>query len=96
MSQTDPTTPSAAPEPLTPLAGEGDGPASDRLRRSPARAHDPQLRADLREPLTAGVVELRKRGQVATGRRPGPAGGAESHLVTMARRAAERAGRPRA
>ncbi|MFJ9338542.1 hypothetical protein ACIRP0_04510 [Streptomyces sp. NPDC101733] len=43
--------------------------------------------------IADGVVELRKRGEL-TARQAGPDAG--SRLETMARRAAERAGRPRA
>ncbi|MFK0044676.1 hypothetical protein ACIQU4_11300 [Streptomyces sp. NPDC090741] len=71
-------------------------PTLDRLRQSAERAQDVLRRSDLRELLTDGVVELRKRGELAT-RRPGA--GAEDHLETMARRAAERVaseGQPRA
>lgn len=43
--------------------------------------------------LTDGIVELRKRRQIATHRTAGPAD-PESRLAAMARRAAERAGHP--
>jgi hypothetical protein len=48
-------------------------------------------RADPRELLTDGVVELRKRGHLAT-RRAGAE--SEKYLEFLARRAARRAGRP--
>ncbi|MFZ3474091.1 hypothetical protein ACODT3_05675 [Streptomyces sp. 4.24] len=47
------------------------------------------------EPFTDGVVELRKRGKAALNCWTA-AGGPEGPLAAMARRAAERAGRPRA
>ncbi|ROQ94793.1 hypothetical protein EDE04_1225 [Streptomyces sp. 2132.2] len=70
--------------------------ALDQLRQSADRAQEVLRRSDLRELLTDGVVELRKRGELAT-RRSGAA--TENHLETMARRAAERVaseGHPRA
>ncbi|MFI8265459.1 MULTISPECIES: polyprenyl synthetase [unclassified Streptomyces] len=70
--------------------------ALDQLRQSADRAQEVLRRSDLRELLTDGVVELRKRGELAT-RRSGA--GAENHLEAMARRAAERVaseGHPRA
>ncbi|MFF4849932.1 hypothetical protein [Streptomyces sp. NPDC001194] len=70
--------------------------ALDQLRQSADRAQEVLRRSDLRELLTDGVVELRKRGELAA-RRSGA--GAENHLEAMARRAAERVaseGHPRA
>ncbi|MEU9252026.1 hypothetical protein AB0D66_09320 [Streptomyces sp. NPDC048270] len=58
------------------------------------RAQPAVGRPDLRELLIAGVVELRKRGELATRRADA---GHENHLEAMARRAAERVaaeGRP--
>ncbi|MEU2828766.1 hypothetical protein ABZ667_08890 [Streptomyces lavendulae] len=79
-------TPAAsALELLTLLVGGPDGPADARLP-GPAAPAPP-------ERLTDGVVELRKRGEMAT-RPTGPEAG--DRLAEMARRAAERAGRPRA
>ncbi|MFD5506624.1 hypothetical protein ACFWIB_02450 [Streptomyces sp. NPDC127051] len=66
---------------------ELEAPTLDRLLQSAERAQDALRRSDPRELLTDGVVELRKRGELAT-RRPGA--GAEDHLETMARQAAER------
>lgn len=63
-----------------------DGPADARLP-GPAAAPAPSER------LTDGVVELRKRGERTT-RPTGTEAG--DRLAEMARRAAERAGRPRA
>ncbi|WP_406185963.1 hypothetical protein [Streptomyces sp. NBC_01006] len=71
-------------------------PTLDRLLQPAEPAQDVPRRSDPRELLTDGVVELRKRGELAA-RRPGA--GAEDHLETMARRAAERVaseGHPRA
>ncbi|MBT2450604.1 hypothetical protein J7F03_26720 [Streptomyces sp. ISL-43] len=96
MSEPVPTPPSAALEPPALLAAGARDLAPDRLRRSADRARDPAHRSDPWALLADGVVELRKRGEIAMSRRTGTAGSAESHLVTMARRAAERAGRPRA
>ncbi|MFG2616311.1 hypothetical protein ACGFXC_01685 [Streptomyces sp. NPDC048507] len=79
----------AAPQPsalelLTSLVGGTDGPAD--VRSSPAAPARPDR-------LTDGVVELRKRGELAVRR----AGADEGQcLEAMARRAAERAGRPHA
>lgn len=77
-SETESDRPSAALELLTLLAAGAAGPdrvdrparpAPDRLGRSAAdRAPDGPRRSDLRERLTDGVVELRKRGQFATRR----------------------------
>lgn len=87
--------PAAAPlELLTLLAAGVADLAFDQLRQTADRAQHVMRRSDLRELLTDGVVELRKRGEVAT-RRAGV--GAENYLETMARRAAERVaaeGRP--
>ncbi|WP_405486816.1 hypothetical protein [Streptomyces sp. NBC_00096] len=70
MSETDPNRPSPTLELLALLTGGAAGPArpadggdatdptADRL----ARSADPGLRSDLRERLTDGIVELRKRG----------------------------------
>lgn len=120
MSETDSDRPSATLELLTLLAAGAavpdrpdrpDRPAPARLGRSRAdRAPDGPRRSDLRERLTDGVVELRKRGQIATRRAatsgtpgagagaPAPPGAsaAEHYLEAMALRAAERAGPPRA
>ncbi|MFD7839027.1 hypothetical protein [Streptomyces sp. NPDC059761] len=71
-------------------------PTLDRLLQSAEGAQDALRRSDPRELLTDGVVELRKRGELATRR---PDAGAEDHLETMARQAAERVaseGHPRA
>lgn len=87
--------PSATPlELLTLLAAGVADLALDQLRQSADRAQQVMRRSDLRELLTDGVVELRKRGELAT-RRAGMDG--ENYLETMARRAAERVaaeGRP--
>ncbi|TDU74894.1 MULTISPECIES: hypothetical protein [unclassified Streptomyces] len=91
-----PGTPPVTLELLTLLAAGVADLALDQLRQSAERAQDVLRRADLRDLLTDGVVELRKRGELAT-RRSGA--GAENHLETMARRAAERVageGHPRA
>ncbi|MEV0410579.1 hypothetical protein AB0I68_07110 [Streptomyces sp. NPDC050448] len=88
--------PAVTLELLTLLAAGVADIALDQLRHSADRAQDVLRRPDLRDLLTDGVVELRKRGELAT-RRAGA--GAENHLETMARRAAERVaaeGRPRA
>ncbi|MBT2541137.1 hypothetical protein J7E99_10560 [Streptomyces sp. ISL-44] len=78
----------AAPlELLTLLAAGVADLAFDQLRQTADRAQHVMRRSDLKELLTDGVVELRKRGEVAT-RRAGV--GAENYLETMARRAAER------
>ncbi|MFJ4780058.1 hypothetical protein [Streptomyces sp. NPDC088762] len=61
--------------------------ALDQLRQTADHAHHLMRRSDLRELFTDGVVELRKRGELAT-RRAGV--GNENYLETMARRAAER------
>ncbi|GLX36977.1 hypothetical protein Sros01_30500 [Streptomyces roseochromogenus] len=70
----------------TVLVDGPDGPADGARLPGPAAPGHP-------ERLTDGVVELRKRGELAA--RPT---GAEAgdRLAEMARRAAERAGRPRA
>ncbi|MFF9983431.1 hypothetical protein [Streptomyces erythrochromogenes] len=84
----------ASLELLTLLAAGVADLALDQLRQTADRAQDALRRADLRELLTDGVVELRKRGELAT-RRAGM--GDENYLETMARRAAERTtseGRP--
>ena len=87
--------PATAPlELLTLLAAGVADLALDQLRQSADRAQQVMRRSDLRELLTDGVVELRKRGELAT-RRAGV--GNENYLETMARRAAERVaseGRP--
>lgn len=82
-----PAPPSAmsALELLTSLVGGTDGPADAPLPPAAAGARAEQL--------TDGVVELRKRGELA-GRRAGADAG--DCLEAMARRAAERACRPRA
>ncbi|MCX5010567.1 MULTISPECIES: hypothetical protein [unclassified Streptomyces] len=83
-----PASPAAAPlELLTLLAAGVADLAFDQLRQTADRAQHVMRRSDLKELLTDGVVELRKRGEVAT-RRAGV--GAENYLETMARRAAER------
>ncbi|MFG2981175.1 hypothetical protein ACGFYQ_07915 [Streptomyces sp. NPDC048258] len=80
--------PAAAPlELLTLLAAGVADLALDQLRQTADRAQHVMRRSDLKELLTDGVVELRKRGELAT-RRAGV--GAENYLETMARRAAER------
>ncbi|APU44768.1 hypothetical protein BSL84_28900 [Streptomyces sp. TN58] len=79
---------------LTLLAAGAADLALDHLRQTADRAQDALRRADLRELLTEGVVELRKRGELAT-RRAGM--GNENYLDTMARRVAEQTtseGRP--
>ncbi|MET9469801.1 hypothetical protein ABZY44_34425 [Streptomyces sp. NPDC006544] len=72
VSETDADRPSATLELLTLLAAGAAGPglpAPDRLGRSAAdRAPDGPRRSDLRERLTDGVVELRKRGEITTRR----------------------------
>ncbi|WP_199920456.1 hypothetical protein [Streptomyces katrae] len=91
-----PDTPPVTLELLTLLAAGVADLALDQLRQSAERAQGVLRRSDLRDLLTDGVVELRKRGELAT-RRSGA--GAENHLETMARRAAERVageGHPRA
>ncbi|MFI5760953.1 hypothetical protein ACIA8F_08400 [Streptomyces sp. NPDC051563] len=108
MSETDPLRSSAALELLTLFTGgttappapasASAGPAaglavSARLRTSADREQQLRQRSDLRDRLTDGIVELRKRRQVATQRAAGPAD-PESRLAAMARRAAERAGHP--
>ncbi|MCX4524582.1 MULTISPECIES: hypothetical protein [unclassified Streptomyces] len=95
MSDTEPERPSATLELLTLLAAGAADLALDQLRQSADRAQEALRRSDLRELLTDGVVELRKRGELAT-RRAGAAAENENYLETMARRAAERAGHPRA
>ncbi|MFE6905311.1 hypothetical protein [Streptomyces erythrochromogenes] len=75
----------ASLELLTLLAAGVADLALDQLRQTADRAQDALRRADLRELLTDGVVELRKRGELAT-RRAGT--GHENYLETMARRAA--------
>ncbi|MEU6315725.1 hypothetical protein [Streptomyces sp. NPDC047014] len=76
----------ASLELLTLLAAGVADLALDQLRQTADRAQDAMRRADLRELLTDGVVELRKRGELAT-RRAGVNG--ENYLETMARRVAE-------
>ncbi|MFJ3202271.1 polyprenyl synthetase [Streptomyces sp. NPDC086989] len=100
MSQDTPPaedrTPPMTLELLTLLAAGIADLALDQLGRSADRAQDVPRRSDLRDLLTDGVVELRKRGELATRR---AAAGAENHLETVARRAAERVaseGHPRA
>ncbi|MFD6938162.1 hypothetical protein ACFWAP_18685 [Streptomyces goshikiensis] len=98
MSETEPERPerpSATLELLTLLAAGAADLALDQLRQSADRAQEALRRSDLRELLTDGVVELRKRGELAT-RRAGAASEHENYLEIMARRAAERAGHPRA
>lgn len=81
----DPTT---APLELLALLAAGVADlALDQLRQTADRAQDVMRRSDLRDLFTDGVVELRKRGELAT-RRAGV--GNENYLETMARRAAER------
>ncbi|MET9960681.1 hypothetical protein ABZ128_16800 [Streptomyces sp. NPDC006326] len=99
MSQTESAEGREAPatlELLTLLAAGVADLALDQLRQSADRAQDVLRRADLRELLTDGVVELRKRGELATSR---AGAGPENYLESMARRAAERVateGHPRA
>ncbi|MFD9407645.1 hypothetical protein ACFWBN_11595 [Streptomyces sp. NPDC059989] len=82
------TAPNTAPlELLTLLAAGVADLALDQLRQTADRAQHVMRRSDLRELFTDGVVELRKRGELAT-RRAGV--GNENYLETMARRAAER------
>ncbi|MFE0577501.1 MULTISPECIES: hypothetical protein [unclassified Streptomyces] len=79
---------------LTLLAAGVADLALDQLRQTADRAQGALRRADLRELLTDGVVELRKRGELAT-RRAGM--GSENYLETMARRVAQQGtseGRP--
>ncbi|MET8756079.1 hypothetical protein ABZW32_39205 [Streptomyces sp. NPDC004667] len=75
----------SALELLTFLVRGTDGPADDRLPGPAAPTHPDRL--------TDGVVELRKRGELTTRPTGSDAG---DRLAEMARRAAERAGRPRA
>ncbi|MCX4782591.1 hypothetical protein [Streptomyces sp. NBC_01264] len=85
------TAPALAPGPAP------AGPATTGRLRPPAdREQQPWYRSDPREHLTDGIVELRKRRQIATHRTAGPADPAdpESRLAAMARRAAERAVHP--
>ncbi|MFE9931252.1 hypothetical protein [Streptomyces sp. NPDC005533] len=77
----------ASLELLTLLAAGVADLALDQLRQTVDRAQDAMRRHDLPELLTDGVVELRKRGELAT-RRAGM--GHENYLETMARRASER------
>ncbi|MGW7099567.1 hypothetical protein [Streptomyces sp. NPDC054838] len=93
MSETERERPSATLELLALLAAGAADLAIDRLRQTGDRAQEALQRSDLRELITEGVVELRKRGELATRR---TAAGSENYLETMARRAAERAGHPRA
>ncbi|MBT2480681.1 hypothetical protein [Streptomyces sp. ISL-94] len=82
------TAPPTAPlELLTLLAAGVADLALDQLRQTADLAQNVMGRSDLRELFTDGVVELRKRGELAT-RRAGM--GNENYLETMARRAAER------
>ncbi|MFF1558530.1 hypothetical protein [Streptomyces sp. NPDC058279] len=97
MSETEPERPSATLELLALLtAGAGDpavdasGQPGDRARGA-VRRSDPA--PDPRDVITDGVVELRKRAAPAACR---TAADSANCLETMARRAAERAGRPRA
>ncbi|MEU9147683.1 hypothetical protein [Streptomyces sp. NPDC048349] len=89
------SSPAAAPLEFVALLAAGVADlALDQLRQSADLAQQVMRRSDLRELLTDGVVELRKRGELAT-RRAGV--GNENYLETMARRAAERVaaeGRP--
>ncbi|MFD8986271.1 hypothetical protein ACFV0Q_41200, partial [Streptomyces sp. NPDC059564] len=78
----------SALEPPASPAGGGDGTAD-----APPDAPIPPSAADRPDRFTDGVVELRKRGESAVRRAGADAG---DHLEAMARRAAERAGRPRA
>ncbi|MGW0363991.1 hypothetical protein [Streptomyces sp. NPDC002990] len=108
MSQTDQERPERErleqeqPLPERPLPEQAlpEQPAADGPATGPAadRAQDLPRPSDLRELLTDGVVELRKRAELATGRAGAGTedGITENYLETMARRAAERAGRPRA
>lgn len=83
-----------APAPATaPATVPAGPPAADRLRPPADREQQLRHRSDLRDRLTDGIVELRKRRQTATHRAAGPAD-PESRLAAMARRAAERAGHP--
>ncbi|MFJ6719297.1 MULTISPECIES: hypothetical protein [unclassified Streptomyces] len=93
MSETERERPSAALELLALLAAGAADPAVDELGRTGDPAREAPRRSDPRDVITDGVVELRKRAAPAT--RP-TAAGSENCLETMARRAAERAGRPRA
>ncbi|MFE4260641.1 hypothetical protein [Streptomyces sp. NPDC056883] len=76
MSETDPHRTSTALELLTLLTGGATAPATARLRPPADRDQqlgnpsDQQLRSpsDLRERLTDGIVELRKRRQIAVHR----------------------------
>ncbi|MCJ1676930.1 hypothetical protein MTF65_06135 [Streptomyces sp. APSN-46.1] len=97
MSETEPERPLATLELLTLLAAGAADPAPDPLGRSARRAQEPPHACDPRGLLTEGVVELRKRGELAAGRAgAGPEPEDVSYPQSMARRAAERAGRPRA
>ncbi|MFB0633465.1 hypothetical protein [Streptomyces sp. AB3(2024)] len=75
----------SALELLTFLVRGTDGPAHERLPGPAAPTHPDRL--------TDGVVELRKRGELTTRPTGSDAG---DRLAEMARRAADRAGRPRA
>ncbi|WP_407836087.1 hypothetical protein ACE1OC_06065 [Streptomyces sp. DSM 116496] len=82
MSETDPHRTSTPLELLTLLTGGATAPATARLR--PPADQDQQLRhpSDLRERLTDGIVELRKRRQIAAHRAaeaPWYLGGDTSH-----------------
>ncbi|MEU6890662.1 hypothetical protein ABZ934_02485 [Streptomyces sp. NPDC046557] len=93
MSETEPERPSATLELLALLtAGAGD-PAVDASGQAGDRAQGALRRSDPRDVITDGVVELRKRAAPAARR---TAADSENCLETMARRAAERAGHPRA
>ncbi|MFF1409080.1 hypothetical protein ACFVX6_04655 [Streptomyces sp. NPDC058289] len=101
MSETDPHRTSTTLELLTLLTGGAAAPATapagppaiGRLRPPADRDQQLRHRSDLRERLTDGIVELRKRRQIATHRAAGPAD-PEGRLAAMARRAAERSGHP--
>lgn len=94
MSQTEheriagrPGAPAASLELLALLAAGAADLALDQLRLTADRAQSALRRSDLRDLVTDGVVELRKRGELATRRADT---GGDNYLETMARRVAER------
>ncbi|MER5811219.1 hypothetical protein ABT143_24015 [Streptomyces sp. NPDC002033] len=105
MSETDRERPPAAapreaPAPTTAPTGATTEPSALELLSSlvsgaggPSGARSSPAAPDRPERLTDGVVELRKRGELAVRRAGADAG---ECLEAMARRAAERAGRPHA
>lgn len=93
MSETERERPSATLGLPAPLAAGAADPAVDELGRTGDPEREARRRSDPRDLITDGVVELRKRAAPAARR---TAAGSEDCLETMARRAAERAGRPRA